>query len=209
MKTVFIPAKIKLEVNKSRILKISKKLPEKIVIAYSIQYQDQAKEIKRLLQSTHKITKFAQILGCSKIKPPQSTKAILLISSGKFHAISLALETKLPVFILEQDSFYEVSRKDIEFFEKKQKASYLKFLKSNTIGLLVSIKPGQQNLKKALDFKKTLKNKKPYLFLENTFDVNQFENFGLDSWVNTACPRLDINDNSIINMSSLNLEQIF
>lgn len=203
MKTVFIPAKIKLEVNKSRILKISKKLPEKIVIAYSIQYQDQAKEIKRLLQSSHKITKVAQILGCSKINPPQSTKAILLIGSGKFHAISLALETKLPVFILEQENFYEISRKDIEFFEKKQKASYVGFLNANKVGILISTKSGQQNLKKALDFKKTLKNKKSYLFLDNTFDANQFENFGLDSWVNTACPRLDMSDTSIINISRL------
>lgn len=203
MKTLFIPAKIKSKANKPKILEISKKLPKNIAIAYSIQYKDIAFEIKDILSKTHKITKLVQVLGCSKPNFSKNTKAILLISSGKFHAIPLGIETKLPIYILEHNILRKISKQDIESFKKKQKASYLKFLNADKIGILVSTKPGQQNLKKALELKKKIKNKKSYLFISNTIDVNEFENFGLSSWVNTACPRLDMDHSSIINRDKI------
>ncbi|MCK4553158.1 diphthamide synthesis protein [Candidatus Pacearchaeota archaeon] len=48
-----------------------------------------------------------------------------------------------------------------------------------------------------------MKNKKSYLFISNNINTSEFENFGLDSWVNTACPRLDMEDNRIVNISKL------
>ncbi len=203
MKTLFVPAKIKSRVNKSKILEISKKLPKNIAIAYSIQYKDIASEIKKIFSKIHKITKLVQVLGCSKPNFPKNTQAVLLISSGKFHAISLAIESGLPIYILEHSKLREISKKDIDFFKKKQKASYLKFLNADKIGILVSTKPGQQNLKKALNFKKKLKNKKSYLFISNNINVNEFENFRLNCWVNTACPRLDMDSNFILNIDKI------
>ena len=203
MKTLFIPTKIKSKVNKPKILSLSKKLPKNIALTYSIQYKEQAKEIKSLLSKSHKITKFIQVLGCSKPNFSKNTKAILLISDGRFHGVSLAIQTRLPVYVLENNQLTQISKKDIEKFEKKQKASYVKFLNADKIGILVSTKPGQQNLKRALDFKKKLKNKKSYLFISNNINTPEFENFGLDSWVNTACPRLDIESNSIINIDKI------
>ncbi len=204
METLFIPAKTKNRIDKSKILEISKKLPKNIAIAYSIQYQNITFEIKKILSESnkHKITKIIQVLGCSKPNFSKTTQAILLISSGRFHGISLAYETKLPTYILEQNKLYKVSKKDLELFEKKQKASYLKFLNSNKIGILISTKPGQQKLKQALDFKRKLKNKKSYLFISNNTDTNEFENFNIDSWINTACPRLDM-DVKVINASKV------
>jgi len=203
MKTLFIPAKIKSRVNKPKILEISKKLPKNIAIAYSIQYKDIASEIKKIFSKIHKITTLVQVLGCSKPNFPKNTQAVLLISSGKFHAISLAIESGLPIYILEHSKLREISKKDIDFFKKKQKVSYLKFLNADKIGILVSTKPGQQNLKKALNFKKKLKNKKSYLFISNNINVNEFENFRLNCWVNTACPRLDMDSNFILNIDKI------
>ncbi len=202
MKTLFIPAKIKSKANKPKILEISKKLPKNIAIAYSIQYKDIAFEIKNILSQTHKITKLVQVLGCSKPNFSKTTQAILLIGSGKFHAIPLALEAKHPIYMLEHNKLRKISKEDIEPFKKKQKASYLKFLNADKIGILVSTKPGQQNLKKALELKKKLKNKKSYLFISNNININEFENFGLNSWVNTACPRMDM-DSNIINIDKI------
>jgi len=203
MKTLLIPAKTKFLVNHSKILEISKKLPKNIAIAYSIQYKDVAFEIRKIISKNHKITKLTQVLGCSKPNFPKNTKAILLIGSGKFHAISLAFETKLPVYILDNYNLRKISKKDIEVLEKRQKASYVKFLNAEQVGILISTKPGQQNLKKALEFKKKLKDKKSYLFISNDIDTNEFENFGLSSWINTACPRLDMNALDIINIDKI------
>ncbi len=203
MKTIFIPAKKISKIDKSRISAISKKLPKKIAIAYSIQYKDQAKEIKFLLSKSHKINSFTQVLGCSKPNFPKNTQSILLIGNGRFHAVSLALETKIPVYVLEDNQLTKISKKEIQPLEQKQKASYVKFLNADKVGILISTKPGQQNLQKALEFKKNLKNKKSYLFISNNINTSEFENFGLDSWVNTACPRMDMNSNLVINISNL------
>lgn len=203
MKTLFIPAKVKFEINLEKIFEASKKLPKEIAIVYSVQYQDVVQKINKILEKKHEINKISQVLGCSKINFPKSTKAVLLIGSGKFHAISLAIESKLPVYILENNKLNLISKSDLESIEKKQKASYMNYLMQEEVGILVSTKPGQENLKKALDFKKKLKDKKAYLFLANNLNTAEFENFGLKSWVNTACPRMDMNDSKIINISKL------
>jgi len=203
MKTLFIPVKSKTKVNSSKILEISSKLPKNIAIAYSIQYKEIAYEIKKILSNKHKITKITQVLGCSKPIFPKTTNAILIITDGEFHATSLAFETKLPVYILNSNRLEKISKKDIEILEKKQKASYVKYLNSKEIGILISTKPGQQRLKQAIEFKKNLKNKKSYLFLANNINPAEFENFNLNCFVNTACPRMDLEDLRIINLNTL------
>jgi len=199
MKTLFIPSQRKLKANKSKILEISKQLPNNIAIAYSIQFKDLANKIKQILSKNHNINSITQVLGCSKPKFSKQTQAILLIGSGKFHAISLAQITKLPIYILERDNLYKISDKDIEQFKQKQKAAYLKFLNANKVGILISTKLGQQNLKQAINIKKKLKEKKSYLFITNNINTSEFENFEIDSWINTACLRMDMNDSRIIN----------
>src|SRR3989339_534122 len=99
---------------------------------------------------------------------------------------------------------YSIQFKDIAFEKKNQKASYVRYLSAKNIGILVSTKPGQENLKQALDFKNNLKDKKGYLFIANNLNTNEFENFNIDSWVNTACPRMDLNNNKIINLKYVN-----
>ena len=202
MKTFFIPARKISKINKSKVLSLTKKIPINIAIAYSVQYKEQAKEIKSLLSKSHKVNFFTQVLGCSKPNFPKNTKAILLIGNGRFHAISLAFESKLPVYILEDHQLTKISKKEIDVLEQKQKSSYLKFLHADKVGILVSTKPGQQRLKQAIDIKKKLK-KQSYLFISNNINTNEFENFGLDSYINTACPRIDMDSNMVINIDRL------
>ena len=204
MKTIYIPAYSRSKVNSSKILEISKNLPENIAIAYSIQYEEIAEKIKQIILSKkHKITKTIQVLGCTIPVLPRETQAVLLIGSGEFHAISLALETGLPIYILDNSNFKRISEKDIISLKLRQKSSYLRFLNADNIGILVSIKPGQQSLKKARIFKNSLKNKNSYLFIGDTINSKEFENFAqIQSWVNTACPRLDF-DSSVVNLNKI------
>ena len=81
---------------------------------------------------------------------------------------------------------------------------------------MVSTKPGQSNLKKALEFKKHAPRegvpsaegkKQAYLFIGNNIETSEFENFPqIQAWVNTACRRLDMNDSSIINLDTIKWE---
>ena len=204
MKILFIEAKSKSKVNPNKILEISKKLPKNLAIVYSIQFKDIAQDIKKILLKNHKITLITQVLGCSKPIFPKTTQAVLLIGSGRFHGISLAYTTNLPIYILDRNNLSKITREEVEKLQKKQKSAYLKFLNANKIGILISTKPGQNRIKKALDLRKQL-NKKSYLFLANNINTAEFENFNIDSWVNTACPRLDMDNPSIINIGSIKL----
>lgn len=200
MKTLFIETQKKinladLEINITQ-------LPKKLAIAYSIQYKELAEQVKKKLTKTKVITSFVQVLGCSKPRFPK-TEAVLLIGSGKFHAVSLALETGLPIYILEGNRINSIDKSEIDKIKQTQKAAYIKFLDSKQIGILVSVKPGQENLAKAIKLKGQLKNKNSYLFLANNINTNEFENFDIQSWVNTACSRLDMNNSAIININQI------
>lgn len=200
MKTLFIPAKIQLDSK----IDLPKNLPKNIAIAYSIQYKELADKITKELSKSHTIYNIGQVLGCSKPVFAKNTQAIILISDGKFHAINLALETNLPIYIIGQGKTTLISPQEIDKLRQNKKASYVNFLNSNKIGVLISTKPGQQNLKKALEIKKKLNNKKSYFFIANNINIHEFENFpDIQAWINTSCPRLDMNFNKIVNMDEI------
>jgi len=180
------------------------KLPKNLAIAYSMQYKQLAISIKKILVKNHKITFFTQTLGCSSPKISKQTQAILLVSDGKFHAVSLAYETNIPIFLYNNNRIEQISQKEIDKLKQNKKASYVKYLSSNNIGVLISTKPGQQKLKKAIELKNKL-NKKIYFFISNNINLGEFENFPqIQSWINTACPRMDFaHDSRIINLNDL------
>ncbi|MBS3078752.1 diphthamide synthesis protein [Candidatus Pacearchaeota archaeon] len=195
MKVLYIESKLKnlkLNLDKSEI----QKLPKKLFLAYSIQYKNITLFIKKQLEANNiKITNMQQVLGCSKI---QTKDPILLIGAGRFHAINLYLQAPV-VYILENSRITKIPGEDIKKIEKKRKAALMNFLKAEKIGLLITTKPGQENMKIALKLKENLekKGKNVFLFISNNIDLCQFENFPIDSWVNTACPGL-ANDNAKI-----------
>lgn len=203
MKKLFVPCKINKNLDKSKISQL-KNIQKNISIFYSIQYEDIAKDIKKNLSDSHNILNFSQVLGCSKPSISEKTEVILLISSGKFHGISLAYETKKPVFIFDNYNLKKISKKEIGNFEAKKKTSYLNYLNSEKIGILISTKPGQNKIKKALELKDKIKDKEVYFFIANNLNFNELENFSkIDSWINTACPRLDLDSSKVINFKDL------
>ncbi len=203
MKLLYIPTiqrNIDIKLKKEQI----SKLPKKLFLVYSIQYKQLAESIKEQLKRNNiKVEKFQQVLGCSKISN-KNNLPILLISTGKFHAQNLFFQTPI-LYTLENDKIVQIPKKDIEAQRTKRKTALLKFLKADKIGILVSTKPGQENLNKAIKLKKQLEkqNKEIYIFISNNIDISQFENFPIDSWVNTACPGLSMDNSSIININDI------
>jgi len=180
------------------------KLPDEIFLAYSIQYKKLAERIREKLEKLgKKIKGFKQVLGCSELK---SEFPVLLISSGEFHAINLILQEN-SVFLLEGNKIREIENKYIEKIKSRRKSALSKFLSANKAGIIVSCKPGQENLKEALKIKEDLekKGKKTCIFLADSISIDELENYDVDSWINTACPGLilDSLDNRILNFKEL------
>jgi len=203
MKTVFIEARKNVSLNKGKLEELAKVLPHTIYIVYGIQYKKLALEIKKSLKNK-KIIGFSQILGCSKLKT--RADAILLVGEARFHALNIALSSGKPVFIFDNLSINKIDSQEILAMQKQEKGKYLKFLSSSSVGILVSTKPGQENLKAAEKIKKTLekKSKKVFLFLADSISPDELENFpDIDMWINTACPGISLDSSKIINYASI------
>ncbi|MAG19863.1 hypothetical protein CL618_00320 [archaeon] len=187
MKTIYIQAK-----NKKNILPFIKKinLKGKIGLVSTIQYLNQIQKIK-----LKKFIIAGQVTGCNISKPKRIENKIdsyLFIGSEQFQPIYLAINTKKPVYILNPttEKFSKISQEQIKKYKQKIKGKKLKFLNADKIGILISNKPGQYKLKKALKLKNKYKNS--FLFLTNNINQQEFENFSdIDIFINTACPRLE------------------
>ena len=84
------------------------------------------------------------------------------------------------------------------------------FINAQTLGILITIKPGQQYLNTAKNLKEKLEkeNKKAYIFIDDTLNLNQLENYPfIDCWINTACPRIGQDDIVNIEQPMINLRE--
>ncbi len=195
MKVMFVEAKKKTTIEVDKI--DFSKLPEQVFVVYSIQFEELAERIKEKLGE--RVVGFQQVLGCSFVK---SEFPILLIGSGRFHAINLALKGNT-VYLLENKVVGKLEDKEVERVRGKRKAAVSKFYAAENLGILVSTKPGQENLASALNLKKKLeKTKEVCLFLADNIDLGELENYPVDSWVNTSCQALTF-DSRVANLMDL------
>ena len=179
-------------------------LPKNIGLATTVQFLDFVDEIKQYIESKGKkifIDKMkqkyeGQLLGCDtgaaeKIK--DNVDAFLYIGTGIFHPLGIALNIDKDVFCYDpiHAIMSKIDKTQVEKYNKKRKGAYLKFMEATEIGILVSLKPGQNNFKKAIELKKQLNDKNCYIFVFDTLEFNQIENFPfIQCWVNTACNRI-------------------
>ncbi len=220
MKTLFIEARSNIEIKLPKYAYA--KLPRNIALLTTVQHIHKIKEVKEklekngkrvfLLKGKHSMYN-GQILGCDvlHLKPNKDIQAFLYIGTGIFHPKELLLTQNKPVFVYNPVSkkFYELDKREIELIKKRKKGAYLKFLSSENIGVIITIKPGQYSLKQALKLKQKYKDKKFYYLLFDTVDLNELENFPfVECFVNTACPRIAYDDTFRIKKSIINIEEV-
>jgi 2-(3-amino-3-carboxypropyl)histidine synthase len=133
-----------------------------------------------------------QVLGCS-FEAARRTKAreILFIGTGMFHPIGVQLATGVRVIALDPFS-REVQVVDASRMLRKRFALIESAREAKSIGILVSLKKGQQRW----DLARRLVNLSEKAVLVALHDVTPEEllNLGMGCYVNTACPRLAYDD---------------
>ena len=107
-----------------------------------------------------------------------------------------------PVFVLKGGGLQQIEEKEIEAVKNRIKASSINFLRERLIGIIVSTKPCQSDLNYALGLKKRLekKGKRAFIFLANTINIYELENFSCKIWVNAACPGMILDTPKVINL---------
>ena len=202
MKIMMVESRYKGKINLSNL--DASALPKNIGLATTVQFLEFVDEIKELLEKNGKtifVDKIkqkyeGQLLGCdtgAAEKVKDKVDAFLYIGTGIFHPLGITLNSDKDVFCYDPVNavLSKIDKEQIERYNKKRKGAYLKFMEAKEIGILVSLKPGQNNFRKAVELKKQLKDKNCYIFAFDTLDFNQVENFPfIQCWVNTACNRI-------------------
>ena len=139
-----------------------------------------------------------QVLGCD-ISAAKSIEnevdAFVFLGTGKFHPLAAAAAVDKPVFIANPhlNHIEEITAAEIRRFHNRKAASVSKVLSARNIGILTTVKPGQNRLGLAIKLRKQLdgQGKNAFVFLSDTMNPAQMRNFSkIDAWVNTCCPRL-------------------
>ncbi|RLE39599.1 hypothetical protein DRJ17_00175 [Candidatus Woesearchaeota archaeon] len=222
MKILFLEARNDIQLKRIKNIEI---LPTKIGLLGIVQYADQLQKLKETLENSGKEVIFGksaktknvgQILGCD-IKAAESIEdrvdAFLFLGDGLFHPRMLLLKLKKPVFFLSptKNKIYQLKDSDLKRIKIKQKTATIKYLSSKEIGIIVSIKPGQNQTKAAILLKEKLRKqgKNAYLLIADTVDYQQLENFPfIECFVNTACPRIALDDYEAIKKPILNIDDV-
>jgi 2-(3-amino-3-carboxypropyl)histidine synthase len=205
MDKIFLEAKSTVDIKKA-VEKAIKLLPKKVGIVTTAQHKHKLDEIKAILERNKIKAEIAgQVLGCNasnaaKIK--DKVDAFLYVGSGRFHPIEVSLETGKEVIMANPftNEAKVLEKEEVEKVQKQQQGAFIKFLSSKEIGIIVSTKPGQNRMKKAIELQKKLKDKKSYIFVSDTIDYNELSNFPfIECWINTACPRFADEKRGVVN----------
>lgn len=144
-----------------------------------------------------------QVIGCdfSNVKSiAPDVEVFLFVGGGKFHALGVALATSKPTLVADpyDNTAYSVDA-EAQKILKQRWASIEEATHAKTFGVLVSLKPGQKNLDEALRIKEAIEkmDKAAYLFAVRELLPDVILEFPtVDAYVNTACPRISLDDAS-------------
>lgn len=236
MKMSFLKAKFGIEFNIPKTFdKVLKqtypKQKENLAVFCSIQFQKNLKEVEEYLQQKGYTTKTSkpfrasiqgQMLGCDSYADTLNMDlgnidGFVYIGDGYFHPNALLLAQEFqekikPVILMNVvQQITEVIKKDhIDKYLKRKKGNMMKFHMSDTIGVFVTSKWGQEYKDSALKLKEMWPEKEFYYFVGDNFMENEMENFPyIECWVNTACPRIGQDDIVRHSKPVVNIKDIF
>lgn len=153
-----------------------------------------------------------QILGCdlgSTLRVEDKVDCFLYVGSGNFHPLGIALKSEKPVFKLDLEK-RNLEEVDSEKFEKQKLVAIEKGKQCKKFGILVSKKPGQFKEKLAERIKTRLENKgrEAWIFVLDRITQEKLKGLKVDCFVNTACPRIAIENRPNFEKPFLNPEEL-
>jgi len=139
-----------------------------------------------------------QVLGCNYSGDQDDIGHYLFLGSGDFHPIGLVLHTGKPLAMLDPYSgdAQEMSLERIERILRQRFGLIMACDNAQSFGILIGEKPGQMRRTLALRMKRMLEKhgKKGYLLALEHIGPELIDFYPVDSFVNTSCPRIAIDD---------------
>jgi 2-(3-amino-3-carboxypropyl)histidine synthase len=208
---VYIEARAKIGIKEA----LTKSLPfleswNKIGLVTTVQHVHQLDEAKKLLEAAGKTvfvgnadsTKHpGQVLGCdfgNAQSVSEEVEAFLFVGGGRFHAMGVTLATGKPTIIADpyEELAYPIHDNARRVIMQRW-GNISEAKEAKRFGVLISLKSGQMRMRAALDIKEKLERngrKATLLALREVTPSALMQFPTLDAFVNTACPRLSLDD---------------
>ncbi len=213
--TVYVP--VKYSIPKESLERIAKKTAKrlkkdkfkKIGIVSTAQFLESLGEIKKILEKNGfsvkmekgKRTQTGQILGCDVFaakKLKSKVDAFVFFGDGVFHPLGVSFVSNKPLFLVNplNESIKKFNEKERELFLRKRMGIIAKATNAKTYGILVSSKLGQLAIGKAFQLKQLIEShgKQAFILAGDSINENKLSGLNIDCYVNTACPRISIDD---------------
>ena len=141
----------------------------------------------------------AQVLGCdyTSLKPLEDRVDAFLIIGSVFHALGMAMLTEKRTYAVDPET---QAVKELGEMRKRilmqRYANIVRFREAGRVGVVVSVKPGQERLglAKILAHLLSKHGKEAFVITADEVGEQLITEYGFDAYINTACPRLSIED---------------
>jgi len=142
-----------------------------------------------------------QVIGCDYSNARAVAKdvdAFLFVGGGRFHAIGVALATSKPTVVADpyEQRAYSVDV-EVNKIMKQRWACVEKAVECERFGILIGLKSGQRRLETALQIRDKLEKagkKNTLLAIREVTPEALMEFPSLGAYINTACPRISLDD---------------
>lgn len=188
--------------------KILDKLEGKVALYATIQYIHRLEDIEEQLlendikpvigKGDDRVKYPGQILGCNYSVQVKDADTHLYIGTGKFHPLGLAFSLDQNVWTFNPSSgeISKIDQKDWDQFKRNRFGSISKAKNCKRFGVIVSNKKGQSRFSLARQLVKMGEKEGLNVVLIEMDEVSEksIKNMQLDCLVNTACPRISLDD---------------
>ncbi len=198
---------------------------EKIGLITTIQHVHQIDALKDFYEKNGKkvfigkpygfAKKPGQILGCdvgSAASIDRMVDAFVYFGGGMFHPLGALLATKKPMLVVEPfANRVEFIDRYREVYAKRSRGKIMAALESKSFGILLTTKNGQHNESLARILKRKIEDSGlcAEIMVAGTFDFTSLENLReFDAFVNTACPRIAVDDTERIGKPLLSANEL-
>lgn len=185
-------------------------LPKRVGLLTTVQFRHWLPEIRAHLEKSghevrigepdRRVAYAAQLLGCdyhTATVIADQVDGYLYIGTGDFHPLGVAILVDKPVIIADPERGTARDLKEVrEHILRQRYAAIARAQDASSFGIIISKKIGQARTEMARDLKGLAEKhgKQANLFLMDLVSPDLLEGYRVDAWVNTACPRIAIED---------------
>ncbi len=185
-------------------------LPKRVGLLTTTQFRGWLTQIKEHLEKAgheirigepdRRVAYAGQLLGCDYHTAEvvrDDVDGYLYIGTGDFHPIGVAFLTDKPIVIADPERGSARTLADLKDRILRQRFAAIATAKdARTFGIIVSRKVGQVRMDMARDLKALAEKHglQASIFLMDLVSPDFLEGYRVEAWVNTACPRIAIED---------------